>query len=147
MLDSSTTTDHTLAQAGRRPDFRSGHGRRLGVTATQPTPSGCWNVNRSRSPRRPAAGLGSQVKVSLESDINSAERMPFPVKQQTADASLRYTISQAAVFIVGGSRRDRRRLHHHGRRRAPDPDLLLLLSFGFQAGQDSPHEERHLGFL
>jgi len=31
--------------------------------------------------------------------------MPFPVKQQTADASLRYTISQAAVFIVGGEQK------------------------------------------
>jgi hypothetical protein len=74
--------------------------------------------------------------------------MPFPVKQQTADASLRYAISQAAVFILGVEQK---------KIAGASIDTVgatlqirtssLLLAFGFQAGQDSPMKSATLGFL
>jgi len=150
MLDSSTTTDRTLALGlDGGVVFDVATGVRLGATATQLNAKRLWNVDQKPQFR---AGLqldlGSQVKVSLESDINSAERMPFPVKQQTADASLRYAISQAAVFILGV---EQKKIAGDSINTAGATLQIrtssLLLSFGFQAGQDSPMKSATLGFL
>ncbi|MDR3669804.1 MAG: hypothetical protein P4L36_03115, partial [Holophaga sp.] len=65
-------------------------GVRLGLTADQLNPKHLWDVYLQ--PRFRAGlqlDLGQAAKNSLEGDLNSVERMPFPVKQQTNSASLR----------------------------------------------------------
>lgn len=83
--------------------------------------------------------LGPTAMLSLESDINSVERMPFPVKQQASAASLRFAFSQAATLMLGV---ERRKVEDAAVTRAGASLQIrtasLLLAFGFQAGQDRP---------
>jgi len=115
-------------------------GVRLGLTADQLNPKHIGDVYLQPQFR---AGLqldfGQMAMLTLEGDINSAERMPFPVKQQAASASLRLAFSQAASLMLGVERRkiDEASVTRAGATlqiRTPS----LLLAFGFQAGQDRP---------
>jgi hypothetical protein len=49
--------------------------------------------------------LGSAVQLTLESDINEAMRMPFPVMQKTAAASLKVKANDTIAFAVGSERK------------------------------------------
>ena len=74
-------------------------GLRLAATADQLNHKRLWDVDMK--PQFRAAlqiDLGPDTKVSLEGDINSVERMPFPVKQQSTSASLRMMLSEPAVI-------------------------------------------------
>jgi hypothetical protein len=115
-------------------------GVRLGVSADQINPKHLWDVYLQPQFR---AGLqldlGQIAKLSLESDLNSVERMPFPVKQQSSSASLRFSLSTAAAFLVGVERRkvDAVDVTNIGGTLQIRTDSLLL-GIGFQAGQDRP---------
>jgi hypothetical protein len=115
-------------------------GVRLGVSADQINPKHLWDVYLQPQFR---AGLqldlGQIAKLSLESDINSVERMPFPVKQQSSSASLRFTLSPAVAFLVGAERRkiDAVDVTNIGGTLQIRTDSVLL-GIGFQAGQDRP---------
>ncbi|MDR3673095.1 MAG: hypothetical protein P4L36_19780 [Holophaga sp.] len=115
-------------------------GVRVGLSADQINSKHLWDVYLKPQFR---AGLqldlGQIAKVSLESDINSVERMPFPVKQQSSSASLRFTISSAAAFLVGAERRkiDSVDVTNIGAT-LQIRTTSVLLGIGFQAGQDRP---------
>ena len=83
--------------------------------------------------------LGPNTTVTAESDINAVERMPFPVKQQSASGSLRYLVSPSVIFTVGV---ERRKIEDASTTRVGATLSLrtssMLLSLGFQAGQDRP---------
>ena len=49
--------------------------------------------------------LSPSMKLSVETDLNRAERLPIPVKRRIASASLRVDISPTAFFTVGAERR------------------------------------------
>ena len=115
-------------------------GVRLGVTADQLNSKHLWDVYLQPQFR---AGLqldlGQIAKLSLESDINSVERMPFPVKQQASAASLRFGLSSAAALLVGVERRKIEDVSvTRGGATLQIRTTSLLLAFGFQAGQDRP---------
>jgi len=150
MLGDSTTTDRTLAMGlDGGLIFDLAQGVRLGLTGTQLNPKNLWGVDMKPQFR---AGLqidlGAQTQVALESDINSAERMPFPVKQQTASASVRYAINPAAVVLLGGEQKkiDGASVTRFGASLQIRTASLLLV-FGFQAGQSDPMKSATVGFL
>jgi hypothetical protein len=115
-------------------------GIRLGLTADQLNPKHLWDVYLQPQFR---AGLqidlGTIAQLSLESDLNAVELMPFPVKQQSAGASLRFTLSPAAAFLVGVEQKkvDSIAVTMIGGSLQIKTQSLLL-AFGFQAGQDRP---------
>ncbi|HET6330548.1 MAG TPA: hypothetical protein VFF76_07150 [Holophagaceae bacterium] len=84
--------------------------------------------------------LTQSLKLSLESDINAAERLPLPVKRRVDAASLRLEVSPSAFFTLGA---ERRRYESAPRstvfgaafhlRVAP-----LFLSLGLRFGDDHP---------
>ena len=115
-------------------------GVRLGVSADQINPKHLWDVYLQ--PQFRAAlqlDLGTSAKLTLEGDINSVERMPFPVKQQATAASLRFAISSSATLLLGAERRkvDDASITQGGATLQIKTSSLLL-AFGFQAGQDRP---------
>jgi hypothetical protein len=115
-------------------------GVRLGLSADQLNAKHLWDVYLQPQFR---AGiqldLGQQTKLSIEGDINSVERMPLPVKQQSASASLRFALSQAAAFLVGAEQRKLAGVSQTfiGGTLQIRTDSILL-SVGFNAGQDRP---------
>jgi hypothetical protein len=115
-------------------------GVRLGLSADQLNAKHLWDVYLQPQFR---AGLqldlGQLAKLSLESDLNSVERMPFPVKQQASAASLRFGLSSAAAILVGVERRkiDDASVTRGGATLQIRTSSLLL-AIGFQAGQDRP---------
>ena len=84
--------------------------------------------------------LTQAVKFSLETDINSAERLPLPVKRRVDAASLRLEVSPTAFFTLGAERR-----RYEG---VPKSTVFgatfhlrmapLLLSLGLRFGDDHP---------
>jgi len=115
-------------------------GIRLGATVDQLNSKRLYDV--AMKPQLRAAlqlDLGPATQLTLESDVNGVERIPFPVKQQSANASLHYQMSSAVVFILGA---ERKRVGEAAVTRAGATLQLrtqtVLLSFGFQAGQDKP---------
>lgn len=115
-------------------------GLRLGVMVDQLNRKRLWDVDMK--PQFRAAlqlDLGPSTLLTLESDLNRTARMPFPQKQRTAAASLRYQVSPSVTFRVGGERReigDASVTRVGGTLDLRMPSLLL--SFGFQAGPDRP---------
>jgi len=115
-------------------------GLRIGAMVDQLNHKLLWDVDLKPQVRAAIQiDLGPNTQVALESDVNGVERMPFPVKQQSASASLKYQVSPAVVFMVGGERRtiDKAAVNRFGvtlQMRTP----LLMLSVGFQAGNDRP---------
>lgn len=115
-------------------------GLRIGATVDQLNAKRLWDVDMK--PQFRAAlqmDLGPASTLTLEADLNSAARMPFPEKQKAMAASLRYRVSGSVTFTVGGERRQIAdasvtRLGATLSLRTPS----FLVSFGFQAGQDRP---------
>jgi hypothetical protein len=115
-------------------------GLRIGATADQLNGKRLWDV--TLNPQYRAAiqlDMGPNTQVTVESDINSVMRMPFPVKQQSSSASLRYVVSQSVIVLLGGQRK-----------KIGDASVTLFgaslqvrttglfLTLGFQAGPDKP---------
>ena len=141
LLGTTATTIRTLNVAvdlGMTMDLADGV--RIGATADQLNAKHLWDVYLQPQFR---AGLqidlGHSTKVSVEGDVNAAARMPFPEKQQALVASLRFAISPATVFILGAEQRkiDTTSVTSIGATLQINTSALLL-SFGFQAGQDNP---------
>jgi hypothetical protein len=115
-------------------------GVRLGLSADQLNAKHLWDVYLQPQFR---AGLqldlGQQTKLSIEGDINSVERLPLPVKQQSASASLRFALSPAAAFLVGAEQRKLAGVSQTfiGGTLQIRTDSILL-AIGFNAGQDRP---------
>lgn len=94
----------------------------------------------------PQARAGLQVdltpswKLSLESDLNAAERLPLPVKRRVDAASLRLELSPAAFLTLGAER--------HRIEGVPESTVFgaafhlrltpLMLSIGVRLGDDHP---------
>lgn len=115
-------------------------GVRVGITVDQLNPRHLQDVYLQPQFR---AGLqldlGQMAKIDLETDINAVERMPFPVKQQTSAASLRFALSQAATLLVGAEQKKIDGVSTtRGGATLQVRTSSLMLGFGFQAGQDRP---------
>jgi hypothetical protein len=115
-------------------------GVRLGLAGDQLVPKHLWDVDLQPQFR---AGLqldlGALAKLALEGDLNAVERMPLPVKQQSASASLRFAVGPATTLLLGVERRkvDSTPVTLGGitlQIRASS----VLVAVGFQAGQDRP---------
>jgi hypothetical protein len=84
--------------------------------------------------------LTQSMKLSFESDINAAERLPLPVKRRVQGASLRLEVTPSAFLTLGAERR-----RYAG---APQSTVFgaafhlrmapLLLSLGLRFGDDHP---------
>ncbi len=115
-------------------------GLRIGVTVDQLNGKRLWDVTMNPQYRGALQlDLGANTQLTLESDINATMRMPFPVKQQSSSASLRYQVSPSVIFLVGGERRkigdaSVTRLGVTLQMRT----ARMFLAVGFQAGQDKP---------
>ena len=137
----TATSPHTL---GYGPDFgldaELAPGVRVGATLDQLNSRTLWDVHLKPQVR---AGLqldfGQSTKLSLEADLNAVEKMPFPVKQKAAGASLRFALSPSAVLLVGA---EQRRIADVATTRGGVTLQLrlasMLIALGFQAGQDRP---------
>jgi hypothetical protein len=141
LLNSTGTSDNSWnlgLDAGAVLELAQGV--RLGITADQLMPKHLWDVYLQPQFR---AGLqldlGQIAQLSVESDLNAVERMPFPVKQQSAGASLRFALSPAAAFLVGVEQKkiDSASVTLIGGSIQIKTDSLLI-AVGFQAGQDRP---------
>jgi hypothetical protein len=115
-------------------------GVRFGGTIDRLNQKHLWDVYE-----RPQVRLGMQVdigslaRLSAEMDVNNAQRMPFPVNQRTAAASLRIAANQSVTFVVGAERK-----------KIGDVAVVtagasvqfrtqaFLVGVGFQFGQDRP---------
>jgi len=141
LLGASGTTDkswNVALDAGLVLEVAQGV--RLGVTASQLNPKHLWDVYLQPQFR---AGLqldlGQMTRLTLESDLNSVERLPFPVKQQSSAASVRFALSPAALLMAGVEQKkiDGASVTRIGASLQIRTDSLML-GFGFQAGQDRP---------
>jgi hypothetical protein len=115
-------------------------GVRIGATADQLNSKRLWDVDMK--PQFRAAlqvDLGTSTQLTFESDLNQAARMPFPQKQESYSASLRYQVSPAVILILGG---ENRKIGGEAVTRGGATIQLrtssFLLAVGFQAGQDRP---------
>jgi hypothetical protein len=82
--------------------------------------------------------LGSAVQLTLESDINEAMRMPFPVMQKTAAASLKVKANETIAFAVGAEKKtmDGQHTIRFGLNAWIKLGKQNQLGAGFQIGQD-----------
>jgi hypothetical protein len=120
--------------------FELTQGIHLGGTVDRLVSKRLWDVEE-----KPQARLGLQVdigtmaKLIAEMDLNEAERMPYPVKQRTAAASLLIHANPTLSFSLGAERRKfgeatvtrggvTLRIH----------TPTLVIGAGFQFGQDLP---------
>ncbi len=83
--------------------------------------------------------IGSLAKLSIESDINQAMRMPFPVNQRSSSASLRIAANPTLTFAVGA---EQQKIGDTSVVRAGVSAQIRMASYlvglGFQFGQDRP---------
>ena len=84
--------------------------------------------------------LSSSWKLSFESDLNGAERLPVPVKRRIQAASLHILLSPAASLSLGA---ERRRFEGAPQSTVVGAALHLtsnpwVFSFGFRFGDDRP---------
>ncbi|MDR1841105.1 MAG: hypothetical protein LBQ86_04175 [Holophagales bacterium] len=83
-----------------------GSGMRLAVKMDRLASRRLWDVEEKPQYR---AGLqmdlGAMFQITLESDINEAMRMPFPVDQKTAVASLKVKANSYITFAIGAERK------------------------------------------
>lgn len=115
-------------------------GVRLGATVDQLNAKRLWDVDMKPQIRAALQlDLGDRTTLTLEGDLNKAARMPFPERQSTYAASLRYQLSQAVSVLLGG---ENRKIGDANVTRGGATLQLraatFLVSFGFQAGQDRP---------
>lgn len=115
-------------------------GVRLGVTVDRAIPHRIGDVKEKAQMR--AGGqldLGDRFTFSVESDLNRAARMPFPLKQRITSASLRMEAGARTTLILGAERQSL----------AGDPVIRGGLTawfhaerwsvgLGFQASQERP---------
>ena len=115
-------------------------GARLGVSVDRAIPHRFGDVKEK--PQVRAGGqieLGDRFALSVESDLNRAARMPFPVKQRITSASLRMEAGARTTLILGAERQSL----------AGDPVIRGGLTawfhgdrwsvgLGFQASQERP---------
>jgi hypothetical protein len=115
-------------------------GLRFGGTIDRLNQKHLWDVYE-----KPQARVGVQLdigraaKLGLEMDVNAAQRMPFPVNQRTAAASLQFGNPSSMTISVGLERKkigDATRLS--GSLSAQFHAKALLVGLGFQVTQDSP---------
>lgn len=141
MLGASGTSVHTLTYSlDMGASMELATGVRLGATLDQINSKTLWDVHLKPQLR---AGLqldlGATTRLSLEGDLNAVERMPFPVKQQSAGASLRLGIGPASALLVGAEQRKIDGVSvTRGGVTLQIRSSSLLLAVGFQAGQDRP---------
>jgi len=141
LLGMSTTDQKTLC-LGLDLGFlmELAQGVRIGVTVDQLNAKHLWDIYLQPQAR---AGLqidlGTSAKISVESDVNAVERMPFPIRQKNASASLTLTASQAVSLVVGVQELT------IGAASVTRAGVTLelktpsfLLSIGYQFGQDTP---------
>ena len=107
VLGSTGTSQKTLTYAlDMGFTLELAQGLRVGLCADQLNGKHLWDVYMQPQFR---AGLqfdlGASAMLSVESDLNPAARMPFPQKQQSSSASLRFASSPAVAFILGAERR------------------------------------------
>jgi hypothetical protein len=115
-------------------------GLRVGVMVDRLNAKRLWDVDLKTQYRGALQiDLGPNTLLTVESDVNAVARMPFPVKQQSSSASLRYQVSPAVIFLVGA---ERRKIGDASVTRAGATLQLrtqsMFVAFGFQAGQDRP---------
>lgn len=115
-------------------------GARLGFTVDRAIPHRFGDVKEK--PQMRAGGqleLGDRFTFSLESDLNRAARMPFPLKQRVTSASLRMEAGARTTLILGAERqslagdpviRGGLTAWFHGER--------WSVGLGFQASQERP---------
>jgi len=141
LLGSTSTHQKTLTYAlDMGFTMEMAQGLRLGLTVDQLNPKHLWDVYLQPQFR---AGLqfdlGAMAKLSVETDLNAAARMPFPEKQQASSASLRIAASPAVVFILGA---ERRKIGEASVTRGGITLQLrtaaFMLGLGLQLGQDRP---------
>jgi hypothetical protein len=141
IMGNTGTSVHTLTYAlDLGMVYELTQGVRLAATVDQLNSKTLWDVHLKPQVR---AGLqldlGPGTKVSVEGDLNSVEKMPFPVKQQTAGASLRYAVSSSAVLLLGAEQRKVDGVSvTRGGATLQLRTSSLLIALGFQAGQDRP---------
>lgn len=107
LLGLSNTTDSTVTVA---VDFGFTYelapGVRLGGTVNRLNAKRLWDVEEKPQGRVGLqVDLGTLAALSVESDVNEAMRMPFPVKQRTSSASLRLAANPTVTFLLGGERK------------------------------------------
>jgi len=115
-------------------------GVRFGGTLDRLNQKHLWDVHE-----RPQVRLGLQVdigslaRLSAEMDVNRVQRMPFPVKQSTAAASLRIAADQSVTFAVGAERKKVGEIASLSAGATVQFRMpTLLVGLGFQFGQDRP---------
>jgi hypothetical protein len=115
-------------------------GVRLGGTIDRLNQKHLWDVYE-----RPQVRLGLQVdlgttaRLSAEMDANKVQRMPFPVEQSTAAASLKVSANPSLTFLVG---LERKKVGEVANLTAGASvqfrTATFLVGLGFQFGQDRP---------
>lgn len=80
-------------------------GARLGFTVDRAIPHRFGDVKEKAQVRGGGQlDLGDRFTLSVESDLNRAARMPFPVKQRITSASLRMEAGARTTLILGAER-------------------------------------------
>jgi len=83
-----------------------GSGMRLAVQMDRLASRRLWDVEEKPQYRAGVQiDLGAMFQITLESDINEAMRMPFPVDQKTAVASLKVKANSYITFAIGAERK------------------------------------------
>jgi hypothetical protein len=126
--------------------FRSGYvqelfeGLRFGLTVDRLIPRHFGDVYEGLQGRGGfQMDLGSTVSLSVDSDLNKAMRLPFPVRQRITTASLRLAPSPSMTLILGAERRS-----VNGQALIRGGATLFVhwdgwhVGAGFQAGSDRP---------
>jgi hypothetical protein len=103
LLDFNSTSDKNLTYAiDVFMGWEIASGLRLGAQSNRLMTRHLWDVEEKPQYRAGAQiDLGSSVQLTLETDINKAMRMPFPLDQKTAAASLKINANKAITFAVG----------------------------------------------
>jgi hypothetical protein len=141
LLGYRTTNEKTLSYSlDMGFTMELAQGLRIGLTADQLNPKHLWDVYLQPQFR---AGLqfdlGTIAKLALEGDVNAAARMPFPEKQQTASASLRFAAGPAVALILGAERRKLgESVVTRGGVTLQLRTAAFLLGVALQVGQDHP---------
>lgn len=120
--------------------WQMARGIRAGATAQRLVPRRFQDVEEKVQYR---AGLqidlGSMVALTLESDINAAQRMPLPLEQKSQSASIALHTNSVLSFLVGA---ERRTLGEVSRTSAGITVQLrmgeTLIGAGFQFSDDRP---------
>ncbi len=118
-----------------------GQGFRFGLTLNRLAPRRFGDLKEDPQGRAGVqVDLGASMKLSVESDLNAAERLPFAVKARTQGASLLIQVSPAAFLTIGAER--------HRFAGAPASTVLgaafhwraapLIFALGLRFGDDRP---------